>query len=1036
MNKMDDDNTSANDYDVESQSSASVETGASRNRSRDDGMRYYPVQMNMSPQTFEQFKREYGIKPILRTGENFHRHPHLAYQRDRLELLALKEIGRDAKVYDVGSGARRHAHYNIHCLCPHLQPGDADRLNKAIKNGNSVCDHKLQIWCLCGSKPDTFLFVHSAYYIPLVDLLYAIEKSTLKVIYVVGHLFNEAFGSLAHGEATYRLDLRSQSPEIAMKVEGNTHEYRHPPLAWDGDEPHVGEVALFVETLHKVGDTYLWRVTKGNKYELPRTRIDWRSAVVDSTQMGPIHVPGWDSVTRQALTANEVLNVECDRVYGKGSWLMGETTRGRIYVPKGVLARCAREHQNRVRDPGLMLDISHWMKKAYNSARLPEEEKLMSQTFASAIAFNLNLRNEIDVNHTSENRFSTVWKIHAATVSLVPLRVCRLTTIIFWSVTCILASLIYFIDGPYEPHPVGLAFLLVSLFFAILYSITFCFKKWQSRRTTDNWSSTLYHEQEVSSVTGGISSVLSRFRFPAFSALREPLIPPQGQELIVGDDPKPPKHPSVRRDVITLQGIGFSTAVPTAPRTDQESEITAITHRMLVPATNPDKHALDKFYDIESTPEGRKLLDINITGSHDMYTNWINQDKFTSAQKMKFMKEYEDKVKGDQEPKMGQMFNVFAKFDKMKVLTREGLEGLKTRLINGPPDAVKVAVGPWTARLYAAVKKAWNGRDSRILYASGMTPDEIGKVCDEFAEANGGWDNMVGIWDDCASYDSTLENELLAIRDILYPKVGFSPATMKWVHCTASIGMSKHGCVFKLGKKVTWMGVEEDLRRLFSGELDTNLIGTIINGLAHLSGLPKVISFLMLVCGDDNFILMPRSEEIPEIATALKEHLEALGLKPTQGISPNRGDWEFCSRLFWPAKDRQTGKIVTVLGPKPGRWLHRIGWTLSSPHQNNFRQAMLSSMHDVAHIPILNTYVAVGVKLSHGMRARGKEYSELKHVTKSYEEVPSALKMLEERYGLTALHVQAISESFKLCKKLPIVIESTWIESAAKRDEE
>jgi hypothetical protein len=1036
MNNMDDDNTSANDYDVESQSSTSVGASDSRKGSKDDGLRPYPVQMNMSKNKVDEFKRLYGINPILRPSEVYHQHPHLAYQRDRLELEALKEIGREAKVYDVGSGARRHAHYNIHCLCPYLQPGDATRLNKAIKNGNSVCTHKLEEWCNCSSEPDTFLFVHSAYYISGSDLLKAIKQSTFKEIYVVGHLFDEAFGSMAHDEADYRMDLRSQRPEIVMRVRGNVHEYRHAPLMWDGDEPHVGDVRLHVETLRKIGCTYLWKVREGGPYFPPTVRMDWRSAVVDHTQMGPIHVPGWDAVTRQALTANDILNVECDRVYGKGSWLMGETTQGRIYVPKGVIARCAREHPTRPRDPGLLLDMNHWMKKAFNSARLPEEEKLMSQTFAAAIAFNLNVRNEIDVNHTSESRFSSVWKIHAATVALTPLKVCRLSTIVFWTVFATLVSFVYLFWGPVEPLPVGLSLVGMTLFVSTIFFLTFCFKKWQSRRTTDNWSSVLYHEQEVSSVTGGISSVLSRFRFPAFKGLREPLLPPDGQQLIVGEDPKPPKHPGQVKEVITLQGVGFSTAVPTAPRTDQESEITAITHRILVPVTNVDRHALDKFYDIESTPEGRKLLDIQITGSHDMYTNWINQDKFTAAQKMKFMKEYDDKVKGDQAPKRGTLFNVFAKFEKMKVLTREGLEGLKTRLINGPPDAVKVAVGPWTARLYAAVRKVWNGRDSRILYASGMTPDEIGKVCDEFAEANGGWDNMVGIWDDCTAYDSTLENELLEIRSKLYPKVGFPESVMQWMASTASAGMSKHGCVFKLGKKTIWTGDEVELRRLFSGEMDTNLIGTIINGLAHLSGLPKVLCFLMLVCGDDNFILMPRSEDIPEIATALKEHLEALGLKPTQGISPNRGDWEFCSRLFWPAKDRQTGKIVTVLGPKPGRWLHRIGWSLASPHQNNFRQAMLSSMNDVAHIPILNAYVAMGVKLSHGMKARGKEYSELKHVTKCYDPVPEALKMLDERYGLTALHVQTICDSFKLCKKLPIVIESTWIESAAKRDEE
>jgi len=1020
--------------DVESQSTTSS-TASRKSRSTQNGLRPFPVGMNFGEKTVSIFRELYGIEPLLSTSQVFHQHPRLAYERNRLELEALKIIGRKARVWDVGSGARRHAHYRIHCLCPYLQPGDDVRLNMAIKNGNSVCKHRLEDWCGCGPKADVYLFVHSAYYIRGEELLHSIRLATQRCVYVVGHLFDEAFGGLAGDEAEYRMELQSREPMIAMKVKGNAHWYRHPPLLWDGREAHVGDTRLLVEQLMTVGDTKLWRVSEGAQY-VASPDVDWSVALVEPSQRGPVRVPGFDRVTQQSLTANGQLEVEVDMLYGVGKFLMGETRAGKVYVPRELVCSIARRFHGRIRDPALMLDVIHATRVAMNSSRLPEDERLRSQTIVAALAFNLNVRNEIDVMSTVVNRYSKVWELHKHLTGLSPVKVCALSTLMFWSA---FAATLFFVGDVTLPVPWELKLGVSGLgaIVCLVYWLNFVFKKWQSRRTGDNWSSTLFHEEEVSNITGARTSSLGTTRFRAFSRLREPLLPPPGQTMEIGEDPRPPRHEGVERTVITLQGVGVASAVPTAPRTDQEAEVTALTHRLLVPVTDVKRHALEKFLDLESTEAGRLLLDVTVQGSATMYEDWINQAKFSLAQKLKFRKCYEEEVRNDREPKLKAYgFDSFVKFEKMKVITEEFLEGLKVRLINGPPDAVKVACGPWMARVYSAVKRAWDGVQSKVLYASGMTPDEIGQRCDVFAERCGGWDNIVGVWDDCSAYDSTLENELLSIRDVLYPRMGVPALTMKWLNSTGSKGFTKHGIKFDLGKKVIWDGTEVALRRLFSGEMDTNLIGTIINALAHCSALPESWNYLMLVCGDDNLLLIDRNCFELQVVEDLKVHLMDLGLKPTQGVSTVRGDWEFCSKLLWPARDRQTGKTVTVLGPKPGRWLHRIGWSLTTPNQMNFRQSMLSSMNDVAHIPLLNTYVSQGLRLSTGMRASGREYSELKHVSKSYEMVPEALSILESRYGVTPLHVEEFCSQIKGCTRVPCVLDVAWVAAAAKRDEE
>jgi hypothetical protein len=297
---------------------------------------------------------------------------------------------------------------------------------------------------------------------------------------------------------------------------------------------------------------------------------------------------------------------------------------------------------------------------------------------------------------------------------------------------------------------------------------------------------------------------------------------------------------------------------------------------------------------------------------------------------------------------------------------------------------------------------------------------------------------MIGVWDDMTTYDATCENELLAKRKQVYPAVGMPDLAMAWLDSVTPAGRTTHGCEFELGEKVVplWDGQQVKIRKLFSGEMDTNLIGSIINAEAHESGIPQNLAHLMLVCGDDNFILFRKDQFDISVANDLKEHLELLGLRPTQGVSTNRADWEFCSKLFWFGMDRQSGRLQTVLGPKPGRWLHRIGWTVNTPNGMNFREAMLSSAQDVNHIPLLGEYVKKGIAVSGHMKRAGKEWSEMKHVSKMFDPCPENYPIIASRYGLGFTHLEEYQRTLEQVSVRQCVIDLPWIAAAAKRDEE
>lgn len=1032
--------------DLESQTDAGSDlSSASRKRVTKPGYpgpRRVPIHMNVPERTYNQFIQAYGVEPILARSQMFHLHPHLAYQRNSLELHALKVIGRTKRIWDVGSGARRHAHYRIHCLCPYLQPGDDVRLNQAITNGNSVCKHKLQE-CTC-EVPDVLLFVHSSYYIQYSDLKKSILASHDKVAYVVGHELPDAYGSLAYGEAEYKLALVQGRLMVDMKVKGNQHAYTHPLLPWrDGhDRDHDSMLAVTVVT--RLGDTALWRVTVVPRVD--NQAVDtWNRAIVEQSETGVVHVPAWDNLTKQSAAAIGLQLYNVDSLYGYGSWLFSQTTSGCIYMPRGMIETIAFELRNKPRDPASFADAKFMVDKAMRGIPMPAGEKLTAATVATALAFNVNVQNEVDLAHTATKRYSRLWKIHSTLMSLSPIKTINVWWVVVVGVLAfvlgVLAVIVWVLGSEESQRNQWLWEAFPLLGFVVSFSmfiVCFCclkYAKWQSRKTGENWSRTLFHEETVSNITGGLTYV-PRMAFPVHSALREPLVPTSGS-YVQEHDPRPPKHPGKPRLGLHLEGVATSLAVPTAPRTDAEAEISAITHRMLLPPTVVQPDALKKFMDIGSRLSGKLLMNIRVTGSDTMYDEWINQSKFTLAVREKFRKAYETLVKGAVLPKIG-MYHCFVKFEKMKNLTPEKVwEGLKARLINGPPDAVKVAVGPWTARLYAALLKEWDGRKCSVLYASGRTPDEIGKICDEFANIHGGWDNIVAIWDDCATYDATLENELLAKRRQVYPAVGFSEMTMAWLESTVSAGATTHGVKWELGEKI--VDREEGpvkAKKLYSGEMDTNLIGTIVNAEAHESGLPDDLPHLTLVCGDDSIIFAPKSRVDQQVCADLLQHLIYLGLKPTQGVSDRRCDWEFCSKLFWLAKDRQTGRIQTVLGPKPARWLTRLGWTTNTPNGMNFPQAIFSSMNDVAHVPLLNEYTMKCWKLTAHMKRRGAEWTEMKHVSKRYDGVPENYAILEARYGICEPHLAEFTANLDAIVRLPVVIDLPWIVRASERDEE
>lgn len=999
---MEEEKSNSDDFDTESQSgtlNASDSTDASGPKKPRKVCKN--VGMNMSKICTEQFLKEYGFHPILKVSQTMHQHPHSAWQRSHLEQLAFKAASAarvsECCIADVGSGARvvRLGKHFVHCMCPHIMQGDLNRMSEAKRIKAKMCTHRLQE-CDCGPF-EALVFVHSAYYFTTEELVHAISQTASKTAYVVGHVFEEAYGSLNYNEASYEVGLLGDRPVVTMKVVGNAFSYVHPPLPWDGDQtPYHSPYTVDVETLNVMGDSRLWRLSLRETLPPVVVTDNWEQMVVDRRHSGPICVPGNDAVTMQSLAKNVMVEVPVDRVYGWGPLLFASTSSGNVVLPKGALGTAQAKIAYRPRDAATFADVVHSMRSSLSSSRMPENMRVRALTIGSALAFQLNVQNETDLLNTLTGRFSWVWRVHSKLTSLTPLRIWGLTQLILVSILGLLVvGLIYF-EAPYHRHIVGLGAFVVWLVITILITTAMCCARLQQLRSGRGWSNTLFHENTASNITGGIVQPLLT-RFPASNNFKPPAPVDEHTKLIQTVDRHEPIHPSQQAMGLIASGAVLAQSVPTVPASNVDSELSALTHRVLTPPTTVELTPYKKFLDFKSRPGGRRLLKIKIKDNAGSFERWVNQKKFSSAQKELFRKLYAENQDKPPSTLSNHQYASFVKIEKSKVTTVDGDRPIKPRLIQGPSDIVKCMCGPAVASIYGEVLRAWDGLRCRLFYASGKTPAEVGSVIDKFVyEKCGGWDNVVAIVEDAAVFDASCQNELLVpVRD-LYIQMGMSPTTYAWLkQASETRGITRHGVIYKPSAKTVLVvdpltGVptrHKDVPRqeINSGQMDTNLVGTLINGLAHESGLPDM-DYLCMVAGDDALTLIRKDQFDPGIVPALNAHMKGLGLTYVGITTSNRFDMEFCSRLLWEGVGPD-GVAQTVLGAKPGRCLSRAGWTVNTPGEVDIKSAIIGQSLDNHHVPLLGVYFdrLELILRPKSIKAKGKEYSNFLHLTQKYE---------------------------------------------------
>lgn len=1048
------------------------------------------VWVNMPDSKCKIWEDSVGTKPV-RIGGPFHSHPFLAASRFVLEtqaascakesLLTLPGVDWSrGKVVDIGAAPKRTAPLLRalgHFMMPNLQIGDDTRFRQCPREYQGQvcrctfeqCNHVFGEDGLL-KEPTAFIAIHSAYYLDRLTLWRRLRDPLMAGFFAVGHSFDEPYGGF-YDEAEWE----QHGSRITMRVEGQMHvPYEHDILPWTLDWRGPNGEAFEAEAIRSVmGFSYLWRVHAVIKLGSPAPKL-FSSVISDDRYWGPLQFSNMQKYAVAVNAKSTLVELDIDHVEKVGRLLVTTSTPfGGVPVvvcmPVGLISELAAIAVNGARDPNLLTFLTFNARRIVAKAKVPVSEQPMCIATAVALAMVTNIGVEVDAQHTVQSRFDWQFKALKTLIQFEPLQVWRLWKMVLTALLILAPPIV--VTVVQDDREVDIIAWVVG--FVVWLLIVACgwgavtISREIARYSTARWSAWYRQGYATPNPLFSIPSVQERL-LPGSDNIRE--VGEVGEEvsIVLREDHRGPgPNPKVRAH---LAGLVADTAVVNVSEPTQESELSAISHRIGGEKLNPDWATLNLAKaTIHSVPFTALFDGFEVDNSGRAFYVWLNN------QRAKYPAVLIEKWK--------QIWNLMPDFaffrnaglfQKLelngKPVTMDGQTPVKTRLISPPSDEAKVFTGPAASQFYNRCVKIWDGLAHPILYASGRTTDYIGKVLDGWIADLGGENKVVGLSFDCSNYDSTLRHPQQFVVCDLYMLAGITIEVIRWFFETVAKGVTPHGVQYaleasydfhdemsyywftkwldhiqwpyKTAKVVEKSGTVWNVTMvdfmMSSGRMDTNLMDTLFNALAFFSYVHATgVDVRMMVCGDDNFSVMRASECTEEWFNGLQEHLTKLGLNAIGTKSANRADWEFCSKLFWFGIDPATGLSQTVLGPKPGRAMTRMGITVSVPRAANIAATAISLKKDAHHVPYIRCLADRTYELCRDAKLRpsGREWEGLR-ASKSFDLDPRNFCLSDSRYGLRESAEDELRSVLRECTSLPQFYHWEPIAAMALRDAE
>lgn len=1040
--------------DLESASSASAEGGVATEF----------VGTVLSPAKKKQWKATIGTTPY---GPSGHYNPHglLAGQRYVAEKFACDMLkANDTVVIDVGAAPHRtfaHLGDRGRYIMPHFHPGDNTRLGRAPPESlQFICNHPFEL-CNCWGGDRSYLFTHSAYYIDPGKLWETLNEEEVKDCLVVEHVFDDLYGGF-YEEATWSLER----DVVTMRVIGNGHAYVHPLPPWQrGWIGENGEAFSFevLKTLDSVTRVIRLEAVRSNRKS--GESLTWMEVETNPDIAGPVQF----SAAAKAAVADTArftgVSFDVHKLYRVGPVLFSDfVIRGEmvsVTVPVNGVSQVAAHVCNRTRDAALYAEVTHVMRNRYARSRIPPAKAALVLSTVVALGFVVNLDHETNITYSMLDKFSSVMRVHSVLLQFGSITVRRWP----WVLLVILLTCVWLVPLEMEDtRPwmrVSLAF--VAVLFVILCVLLFkcatvVSKKLYEYRTKTWVDSLASDDSPTTPLLGQGHEIRRNLPIPGSRFIRPP--PPRLQgELTLRASREKVSEP----ERTLVSGVMLDGAVPLVPATTQQGEVSAVTNRVLLPRDNPEPEALKYYESVFGTPIFT-AVERGVDLSMEAFKRWTR--KLAESYPVSYIVNLTEVWKQNQGAVAPPAeTHGFLKVEKnASTVQVDGGKSIKTRLIQPPEDIDKAMTGYIVEQLYQSIRNAWDGVKCGVCYVSGRSLRYVGQRVDDYLAK---YPDAVGWSVDMATYDATLGFELQEKCFDWYVWLGVPRWWISWLTRIRTRGITPNGARYKAyryykfqledeakaaakawrkkgfavkGPTVVADGkfcIQVEDFQMTSGRMDTNLTDTVALTGSIVGPLQEEkIEYLLLVCGDDGFLLLP--PERASVVDKIVQLQKRLGFKPEGKVSNKRSDWEFCSKLFWFAREKGSDKDMTVLGSKPFRGIARMGINTTLPGAANAAASAMAVRVDSGHVPFLGAFADRTYELCRDKRVRpyGRVEWAAMRGDQRYDPSPLNWVITQERYNLGKEN----EDQFKLLlaglHSVPIVLSYPPALDAARRDEE
>lgn len=981
-----------------------------------------------------------------------HPHPLLNDERSRLEKFAYSflqtEFGNEVKVIDIGGNPKRHHTHqrnNVWSCCPILDGPDLfrDFFNRKVTR---KCRHTVQECCCL--DPDVYLSVDSIYYLSPLDIANLCLKSSKNFLLAVHHVFNDAFGSFAAGEAKYIMKSRTV---VSMSVLGNGMPYEHSNLHWMHDNvfhfEHQGKTCTlaWIPLLTKAYTVItMFKVFPGKLAGRPSSTCDFGQALAEPTFYGSSNLSSALNQKAEVAVPGEIADFHNVDIYSWGSFIIltRPGTVSSFITPKSFVNDIAAYCAGRRRTPDSLMNAIAYARTSAKRFNFPSELASSSIMLCAALGFVMHLPLELAILHSvikpmkalsvaHEDALNFKFK-HVFTWKQVAIAVAIGCATVGVASACVVA--------PHLLAPAAKA-LTAGLSTVAAYKLV---KSYSQRHPApyaqycDDRSSLPLANRSISLKTTVVLPATDVLSNQSELMAREIDITAAIQP---GDEFQ--KHAQPVPQIAA--GIVSTVSIPIVPSANATSSLAAIITRQIKPqgihltSGEPDLVAeLNEYVTLHHDEFSHNTVDNPIVPSD--FSDWLKQ--FTASQAKRLAR-----ARSDLNAAYDERANEHGPFPKLEGLQKsdtQGLSSLDPRLILACHDKHNVQTGPFFKSASKAMCSIFNPSvPFGFVYTSGLDAEQIGRY---FAESFQNSRRVVAEGD-FVRFDSSIHAGLIRIENGYHQRCG-----------------APQYVVDSLERSVNTTGTDRFNNRFVvlgtrpSGAPNTSCGNTLIQIFAETFCLARQIrrpgqplpsprevwhAFEVrgLVLGDDSLLVL-NEFFLPQ---QYVDDLFKLGLHMEMKIhSGPQMHYEatFCSSRFYPVT-RSDGIDCVVLAPPIGRVLAKAGYYTAPPaliDPLRLVKGDATSRHQSSHcIPFLNEYWKHSLRLSNhvdawcsaDMKRRDKYNAQL---DAKYKPNNETWAMIDHLYGLTKDDLVVFDRALSQINSLPHILDMTMFSRAFSVD--